>query len=347
MKVCAIAADPDRTPRLKQEVESLIKMECEVQILKPKVTFGFKSRIVLVLLRYLFNAFQVLLCKADIYHVHNNPDVGFLAIFKSGKLVYDVRNPWGREMYDLTGSNFILRICELLELTLTKRADVVIAANRKLAERAKAWGTKKIFIVPNYPPKTFRPTINAKEMKRIHNLEGKKIVMFTGNLSKVECPLDLVQLFPQVLEEMPEAVLVIVGDGEQKHLIDHFIKTNNLEENVRLIGRVPRVMIPNWLSVADAIVVPRDVRMKSAPYYCPESIWKVTEALSLGKPVISCPVGGFVNSSWAGIRVAPLENFHKAIIKTLKSPPKVRTPNDIVWENCEKQLSIAYRELGA
>ncbi|MFX0196738.1 MAG: glycosyltransferase [Candidatus Hodarchaeota archaeon] len=340
-----IASDPDRTIRLKKEMESLIRMGYQVEVLKPKFTFNFNSSKILVFIRYLLTAFQLLFYKADIFHVHNNPDIGFFVLFKKGKFVYDTRNPWGREVYDLTGCYSISRICEWIERTLTMRANIVIAANSRLAERVKEWGKSQVFIVPNYPSKTFRPTIEPKKMKILHNLGRKKIVVFAGNFSKVECALDLVKLFPQVLKEVPNSILIMVGDGLQKPLMQDFIKTKKLEESVILTGRLPRLEVPNWLAIADVIAVPRDARMRSAPFYCPESIWKVTEALFLGKPVLGSPVGGFIETSWESVKNAPLELFHKTLAKMLKNPPKTKIPDNLMWDYCEKQLKLAYERL--
>jgi len=344
-KVCMIAMEPDKMPRLEQEKESLTKLGYDVKVFKPKLRFRFKPRVVSAFLRYSVYALQALFSKADIYHVHNNPDVGFLAMLKRGKFVYDVRNPWGEEVYDLTGHRLISKICTWIERTSTKHADIVIVANHKLAERAWAWGAKKVFVVPNYPTKEFKPTINPSEMRKKYDLERKKVVVFAGNFEKVECALDLVKMVPEISKEVPEFVLIMIGDGTQKASIEEFIKKNKMEQSVLLVGRIPRLEVPNWLAVADVIAVPRNADIRSAPYYCPESVWKVTEALFLGKHVVSCPVGGFIDSPYKGVKTAPLEQFHEAIVETLKNPPKVEISKNFVWDYSEEQLRVAYEEI--
>lgn len=334
--VCVIAQEPSKTIRLHQVVQSLRRFDHEVKILKPRFYPQFRPRTLSGAFRYFAIMVQVLFSKADVYYVFNNPDVGFPALFKRGRLVYDVRNPWGAEVYDLTGNKFAAWVCEWIELVLTTRADIVVAANHKLAERAKAWGAKKVFLVPNYPISSFKPTISGEEMKRKNGLSGTRVALFTGNFAEVECALDLVRLFSKVVDKIPDAVLVMVGEGPLRPLMEKYVRENKLEQNIRLVHRVPRREVPNWLAAADVVVVPRKKNMRSSPYYCPESIWKVTEALWIGKPIVVGDVGGFIDTTLP-IRTAPLERFHEAIAEILESPRRI-TSLKFSWDYSQKHL---------
>lgn len=340
LKVCLITQEPYKTIRLHQVAQSLLHFGYSVIILQPKFNPRFKPRTVSAALRYLVMMLQVLLARADIYYVFNNPDIGFPAIFKGGRFVYDVRNPWGAEVYDSTGQESIARICEWIEQVLTRRADVVVAVNSRLAERAKRWGARRIVLVPNYPVPSFRPTLTRGEMQERNGLTGKRIVLFTGNFAKVECALDLVKLFPKVLSKVDDAVLVMVGDGPQKSSMEQFVRDFRLENVIRIFARVPRTDVPNWLAMAHVVAVPRESSMRSSYYYCPEGIWKVTEALWMGKPVVTGTVGGFVGTTLP-IRTAPLDKFHEAIIQILEDPPELLPFKEFSWDYSEQQLKQA------
>jgi glycosyltransferase involved in cell wall biosynthesis len=339
-----IAQEPTRTVRLHHIAQTLKKWEYKVEILTPSSRARFKPRFLSAALRYLGIMLQVWLAKAEVYYVFNNPDVGFPVLFKRGKFVYDVRNPWGAEVYDLTGQKFVAEACEWIERIMTRNADAVVAVNDKLAERARNWGAKKVFMVPNYPMTSFKPTRGVEEMRDRYDLLGKKIALFTGNFAEVECAFDLVKLFPRVVEKVPNGVLVMIGDGPQKSLIQDYIRENELEQSVRLINRIPRQEVPNWLAMADVVVVPRKASMRSSVYYYPESIWKVTEALRIGKPIVAGAVGGFVSTELP-IRIAPLEKFHEAISEMLTDTPRTKPLLRISWNFCEDQLEKALEAL--
>ena len=342
--VCVIAQEPRKTIRLHQMVRTLRKFGYTVVVLMPRFNMRFRPRFLSASFRYFGIMLQVLFARADVYYVFNNPDIGLPVLFKKGKFIYDVRNPWGAEVYDLTGQAFAAKICERIELVMTRGADVVVAVNHRLADRAKMWGAKKVFLVPNYPAVSFKPSVNREEMRDKHGLRGKKVAVFTGNFAEVECALDLAQLFPKVLDKVPNGVLIMIGDGPQKPLIQKYIKENRLEQSIRLISRIPREEVPNWLAVADAVVVPRKANMRSSPFYCPESIWKVTEALWIGKPIVGGAVGEFIDTKLP-IKVAPLERFHEAMIEVFEKPPKITPLKEFSWDYSEEQLKKALEAL--
>ena len=349
LRVCVVASEPEKMPRLQQEVSSLRKAGYDVEVLRPWFRRRFRPRPLSAALRYGSLALQALFKNADIFHVFNIPDIIGLPIVARKylgreKLIYDVRNPWAEEVFDIRGAKTFSKVCGVIERFLTKRADIVIAANRVLAERALSWGAKKVFSVPNYPSEDFKPTVDSSEFKRSLGLDRKRIVLFIGNFEKVECAYDLAKLFKDVVKRVPDAILLFVGDGPQKEAIETFIEENGLEDSIRVIGRVPHSEIPNWISIADICVTPRSEKMRSSPFYCPESIWKVTEALYLGRPVIASPVGGFRGTEWP-IIVAPLEDFPKVITSALENPPKVKRMEDLSWKHSEEKLLEAYANL--
>ena len=71
------------------------------------------------------------------------------------------------------------------------------------------------------------------------------------------------------------------------------------------------------MTAAGVVVVPRKVNMRSAASYCPESIWKVTEALWMGRPIVAVAVRGFIDAALP-IKVAPLEKSHEAVLRFSK-----------------------------
>ena len=71
--------------------------------------------------------------------------------------------------------------------------------------------------------------------------------------------------------------LLVVGDGEQKHELEEFASSNNLNEQVKWLGKVPYKCLGAYFQTADIFVFPTY-----------EDIWGMvlTEAMAFGKPVI-------------------------------------------------------------
>jgi len=345
MKVCLVHSEPEKLPRVQLEHRTLRKAGHDAYILSPKIGSRFRPRLLSAGFRYVGLMVQEFFEWPDVYHVLNIPDIlGLTPIMKRTKLVYDVRSPWGDEIEALQGSRLVADFARSVERYLTRHADVVIVVNRVLERRAREWGAKRIYVVPNYPPEDFRPTSSPEDFKEEQRLSGRKIVLYVGKISAVECTLDLLRAVSNLLEEEMDIVLVMVGDGPQRPSIEQFAEEHALKSQVRITGWVPHGDVPNWISVADVCVLPRREDMPSAKFYSPHSVRKVGEYLALGKPVIATPVGEFAQTDLP-IKIASLNSFPEAIKEVLRNPPLIDRPDNFTWESSERVLLEAYEEL--
>ena len=77
---------------------------------------------------------------------------------------------------------------------------------------------EKIVYLPNgIDPERF-PTANENTLKVLSNqlnIKTKKVITYIGTISLPSHPINLlVRAFPEVLEKVPNSVLMIVGGGE-------------------------------------------------------------------------------------------------------------------------------------
>jgi len=345
MKVCLVHSEPEKLPRVQLEHQSLRKHGHDAYILSPKVRARFRPKLLSAGLRYAGLMVQEFLEWPDVYHVLNIPDIlGLTPILKHTKLVYDVRSPWADEIEAFQGSGLVADLARSIERYLTRHADVVIVVNKILERRAREWGAERVYIVPNYPPIDFHPTATPEDFKRQQGLTGRRIVLYVGKLSAVECTLDLLKTVSNLLEEEKDMILVMVGDGPERPSIEQFIDERGIKGRVKMTGWISHSEVPNWIAVADVCVLPRREDMPSAKFYSPHSVRKVGEYLALGKPVIATPVGEFAQTELP-IKIVPLRDFPVAIRDALRNPPIISRPKDFTWENSERTLLEAYEEL--
>lgn len=67
-------------------------------------------------------------------------------------------------------------------------------------------------------------------------LHGKKVVITAGRLSRPKGQWHLIRAFTKVVEQIPQAVLVILGTGELEKYLGNLVKKCNLEEHVIFAG---------------------------------------------------------------------------------------------------------------
>lgn len=129
----------------------------------------------------------------------------------------------------------------------------------------------------------------------------------------------LLEAIPLVLNRVPHATFVFVGDGPQKENVSGTIKQLGLSGNVFLLGM--RWDIPNILKSIDIFVLPTLQEAHGGVF---------VEAMAMGKPVIGTNVGGVgevIREGSNGYLVEPNNSsaLAEAILKMLQDPETARS----------------------
>ena len=117
--------------------------------------------------------------------------------------------------------------------------------------------------------------------------EKQSVVGIVGQLTRRKGQLELVHTFARVVHELPDAVLLIVGeplfnrDEEYASQIAHAVESLNLTNNIRLLGA--RDDVPKVIRALDALVV----NSHQEPFAL-----TVLEGLASGIAVLATAVGG-------------------------------------------------------
>ncbi len=114
---------------------------------------------------------------------------------------------------------------------------------------------------------------------------------------------NLVAALPDVLQHLPDALLLIAGSGPMQDELQAQIDDAGLHDHVRLLGFVPETDLPLTYRAADVSIVPTTHL---------EGFGLITlESLAAGTPVLVTPVGGMPE---------PLRPFHENLVLDGTSP---------------------------
>jgi glycosyltransferase involved in cell wall biosynthesis len=171
----------------------------------------------------------------------------------------------------------------LNRLTL-EHADAIITLDRFMAERlqGKADVAHKLHVVPPWP--LFMPQGIAADagvaFRRAHGFEGKRVLMYSGNLSPVH-PVDTLLEAARQLRDDPRLLFVFVGGGLGRDAIARYVAQHALP-NVKLLPYQPFDQLAQSLSAADAHLVAMGANMVGIVHPS-----KIYSALAVGRPVIA------------------------------------------------------------
>lgn len=85
------------------------------------------------------------------------------------------------------------------------------------------------------------------------------------------------------LELIPDAMLILAGDGPERGRLERLARRRGLGERVRFLGPVPHDALPALLAAADVSVLPTESEGLA-------NVW--VESLACGTPVVTSDVGG-------------------------------------------------------
>jgi glycosyltransferase involved in cell wall biosynthesis len=159
-------------------------------------------------------------------------------------------------------------------------------------------------------------SVNRAEAKRQLGVEGPLIVTAGALIPRKGQALSI-----EVLAMLPEATLILVGDGPDRPGLEALALEKGLADRVRFLGRRPHEELPFLLAAADVSLQPSESEGLA-------NVW--VEAMACGTPVVTTDVGGAreaVDRPAAGRRVArdPVA-LAAAVREILAAPP---TPEEV------------------
>jgi len=158
-------------------------------------------------------------------------------------------------------------------------ANAITAVSGFLAKEAyERLGIKKeIMVIPNFVDvEIYAP---ARASKKRNNRDV--VITHISNFRPVKRIQDIVHALNIVVKQAPDAKLLLVGDGPERHAIERLIDKLGLKHNIMLTGY--RSDISNVLKCSDIVVLSSET--ESAPL-------TLLEGMSTGLPVIATRVGG-------------------------------------------------------
>ena len=148
---------------------------------------------------------------------------------------------------------------------------------------------KLIKVAPGIDTEHFKP-VDAAELRKELGIGDRPTIISVGRLVHRKGQDRLVEALPRIIKEFPDVVLVFVGEGPHRKVLDDLVVKNNLHENVRFIGRIQYSDLPRYIALGDIFAMPSRSRLFGLEV---EGLGIVyLEASSCGIPVVGGSSGG-------------------------------------------------------
>ena len=181
------------------------------------------------------------------------------------------------------------------------RQTCVSESARRFTHEKSSIPMEKLIAIPNAIDLSKFENLESGKLRRELDLDTDAPILLTvGRLSKQKGVQYLLRAMPEVLSEISNTRLALVGAGEDEESLKALARELGIQEAVRFLGW--HAEIPEFLKDADLFVLP--------------SLWEgmpnvILEAMASGVPSVATEVGGtpeLVSDGETGVLVPPADS---------------------------------------
>lgn len=191
------------------------------------------------------------------------------------------------------------------------RADLVCAVSNKMADELRAWTDGRAHVQVLFNP----VVVSAFPCALPRPKHPRPTVLFMGYVGDRKGIFDLVACWPEVLREVPTALLRVGGNGE----------LDRLNAEVARGGLAASIDVMGWVSGEARLDAFASADVYCLPSYAEGQPVSVLEAMASGLPVVSTDVDGIPDAiveGETGFMVSPGERpaLRDALVRLLRDP---------------------------
>ncbi|MDW7646344.1 MAG: glycosyltransferase [Desulfuromonadales bacterium] len=214
-----------------------------------------------------------------------------------------------------------------------KRANVILASADKNAITAflsrgdNIISSDKVIQFPTRVNTDIFKPVSKDVARTLLGIDSKKkIIATTGRLSSLKGWKFMLECFMKFKIKNPGSLFMFLGDGEDRPIIEEFVKLNNLDYSVFISGRLSHERLALYLSAADLYVMGSYVEGWAT---------SLVEAIACGKPIVCTNFSSsreLVDHGFNGfiLENRDIESFVSSIEKCFNIPQE-----NLYFKSCE------------
>ena len=171
------------------------------------------------------------------------------------------------------------------------QSDAITAVSESLKKDTyKHFSTDcEIKVIPNFVNLEENCLNKKNELRKKYASDEDSILCHVSNFRKVKRVKDVIKVFCEV-NQVKKSIMLLVGDGPERYLIEEFCRELNLSSRVIFLGKVRDTS--KVLELADLFLLPSETESFGLA---------ALEAMSKGVPVISSNTGGIPEVNIHGV----------------------------------------------
>jgi phosphatidylinositol alpha-1,6-mannosyltransferase len=235
------------------------------------------------------------------------------------------------------------------------RANTVFAVSKYTAARVRPAVPDDVplmILPPGVDTERFRPDISGHEVRERYDLVGAPVAVCISRLVTRKGQDTMIRGWRKVLQRVPEARLLLVGDGPSRQRLEAMAAEKGITESVTFAGQVSEEELPSYYAAGDVFTMPCRSRKGGLEV---EGFGIVfLEAAAVGLPVVAGNSGGAaeaVEHGETGLVVdgTNVDEVASATAELLEDPARaatmgklgrLRVEQDFAWPRVIERLAL-------
>jgi phosphatidylinositol alpha-1,6-mannosyltransferase len=169
---------------------------------------------------------------------------------------------------------------------------------------------RMVRLTPGVDTDVFQPDAGGQEIRERYALADRPVIVCVSRLMPRKGQDTLIKVLPEVQRQVPDAALLLVGDGPYRRKLQKMASTSSACRDIVFTGSVPRAQLPAHYAAGNVFAMPCRTRRMGLDV---EGLGIVyLEASATGLPVIAGNSGGAPD--------AVLENVSGYVLDTEADP---------------------------
>ncbi|UCG03440.1 MAG: glycosyltransferase family 4 protein [Candidatus Heimdallarchaeota archaeon] len=192
---------------------------------------------------------------------------------------------------------------------------------KALSEEYGLHSEKIIVIFNGANIELFKPMDRNKCLEELGLNTKFRYIGFIGSLAPWQGVDQLIKIAPMILEKIPEARFLIVGDGILRRELEGLADKLDIRDRIIFTGFVPYEIVPKYINTFEVCVAPFSGIERNVKYSF--SAIKLYEYMACGKPIVTTNVCGIkdeIKKLGLGkvVRADDLEGLTSSIVELLE-----------------------------
>ena len=195
-------------------------------------------------------------------------------------------------LYDLVLYHVLRPATKILEESVYARVDMVLAITPHHSQYVISMGASEsgVRLLPlAIDTNLFRPSVDCSSIRQKWGLtERDRVILFVGTLFEFSGLDGFIRKMPRILQRVPEAKLLIVGDGAQRRKLESITAELRLQKQVIITGFEPYQTMPQYMNAASVCINPFVIADETKDIFP----GKIIQYIACGKATVATPLLG-------------------------------------------------------